>query len=190
MTHGDAWEGKWRGNWRMEWIASTLHTTSEYGVSSITTADAHTLAVSSRLNWRPCRFKWTRPFRRKTKSGFCACAITFQKKSTFVICLHYHTNSTGFHAIIVCTDCHMCMYIKFLKRLLFKVQNFAGGVFETFIVNIWSRLRAPGFPSWALGYSWHFILAFTAGKEVTSRLSSICMHLYGWRYICLSMASP
>ena len=26
----------------------------------------------------PCRFKWTRPFGRKTKSGFCACAITFQ----------------------------------------------------------------------------------------------------------------
>ena len=27
------------------------------------------------------RFKWTLPFRRK-KSGFCACAITFQKQST------------------------------------------------------------------------------------------------------------
>jgi hypothetical protein len=78
MAHGEAREGKWRGNWRMEWIASTLHTTSEHGVSSITTADAHTPAASSRLNWRPRRFKWTRPFRRKTKSGFCACAITFQ----------------------------------------------------------------------------------------------------------------
>ena len=41
------------GNWRMEWVASTLHTTSEHGVSSITTADAHTSAASSRLNWRP-----------------------------------------------------------------------------------------------------------------------------------------
>ena len=78
MAHCDAWEGKWRGNWRMEWVASTLHTTSEHGVSSITTADAHTSDASSRLNWRPCRFKWTRPFRRKTKSGFCACAIIFQ----------------------------------------------------------------------------------------------------------------
>ena len=58
------------------------HTTSEHGVSSITNADAHTSAASSRLNWRPCRFKWTRPFRRKTKSGFCACAITFQTQST------------------------------------------------------------------------------------------------------------
>ena len=67
----DAREGKWRGNWRKEWVASTLHTTTEHGVSSITTTDAHTSAASSRLNWRPRRFKWTRPFRRKTKSGFC-----------------------------------------------------------------------------------------------------------------------
>ena len=52
---GTLWrrEGKWRGNWRMKWVTSTLHTTSEHGVSSITTADAHTSAASSRLNWRP-----------------------------------------------------------------------------------------------------------------------------------------
>jgi hypothetical protein len=30
----------------------------------------------------PRTFKWTRPFRLKTKSGFCACAITFQTQST------------------------------------------------------------------------------------------------------------
>jgi hypothetical protein len=83
MAHGDACEGKWRGNWRMEWVASTLHTTSEHCVSSTTTAHAHTSAASSRLNWRLRRFKWTRPFRRKTKSGFCACAITFQLASTY-----------------------------------------------------------------------------------------------------------
>ena len=78
MAHGDAREGKWRGNWRMEWVASTLQTTSELRLSSIIT----TSAASSRLNWSPRRFKWTRPFRRKTKSGFCACAITFQLAST------------------------------------------------------------------------------------------------------------
>ena len=83
MAHGDAWEGERRGNWRMEWVASTLHTTSEHVVSNITTADVHTSAVSSRLNWCPRWFKWTRPFRRKTKFGFCACAITFQKQSTY-----------------------------------------------------------------------------------------------------------
>ena len=53
IAHGDAREGKWRGNWRMQWVASNLHTTSEHGASSITTADAHTSAASSRLNWRP-----------------------------------------------------------------------------------------------------------------------------------------
>jgi len=52
MAHGVA-RGvgeEWRGNWWMEWVASTLHTTSEHGVSIITTADAHTSAASSRLN--------------------------------------------------------------------------------------------------------------------------------------------
>jgi len=82
MTHCDARKGKWRGNWRIEWVTSTLHTTPGHGVSSSTTADAHTSAASGRLNWRPCRFKQTRPFRRKTKSGFCACAITLQTQST------------------------------------------------------------------------------------------------------------
>ena len=81
MAHGDAREGKWTGNWRMEWVAST-HTTSERGVSTITNADAHTSAANSRLNWLPRRFKWTRPFRRKIKSGFCACAIRFQTNYT------------------------------------------------------------------------------------------------------------
>jgi len=41
----------------------------------------YTIAVrwsSSRLNWHPRWFKWTRPFCWKTKSGFCACAITFR----------------------------------------------------------------------------------------------------------------
>jgi hypothetical protein len=76
-AHGDAREGKWRGNWRMEWVAITLHTALEHAVPSVTTADERNSAASSRLNWRPRRFKWIRPFRRKTKSGFCAGAITF-----------------------------------------------------------------------------------------------------------------
>jgi len=54
MAH-DVREGKWRGNWRMEWVASTLHTTSEHGVSSITAADAHTSAASGQVTWRPHR---------------------------------------------------------------------------------------------------------------------------------------
>ena len=39
-----------KGKWRMEWVTSTLHTTSEHGVSSITTTDVHTSVASSRLN--------------------------------------------------------------------------------------------------------------------------------------------
>jgi len=62
VTKHDAQEGKWGVNWRMKWVASTLHTTSEHGVSSITTADAHTSAASSRLNWRLRRFKLTLRF--------------------------------------------------------------------------------------------------------------------------------
>ena len=82
IAHGYAREGKWRGNWQMEWVASTLHTASEHGVSNVTTADAHTSAASSRLDWCPRRFKWTRPLRWNTKSAFCTCAITFQIQST------------------------------------------------------------------------------------------------------------
>jgi len=84
MAHGDVPEGKWRGNWRMEWVASTLHTTSEHGVSSITTVDVHNLAASSRPNGRPppTDLNGLVRFSRKTKSDFCACAITFQPAST------------------------------------------------------------------------------------------------------------
>jgi len=92
VTHGRRSEG---GNWRMEWVASTLHTTSEHGLSSIITADAHTSVASSRLNWRSRRFKWTRPFRRKKKSRFCACTITFQLTST------YNTQHAGMKGVVI-----------------------------------------------------------------------------------------
>jgi len=69
----------------MESVASTLHITLEHGVSSTNTANAHTLAASSQPNRCPCRFKWTRPFCQKLKSGFCAFAITFQTQSTTVL---------------------------------------------------------------------------------------------------------
>ena len=94
MAHGVVREGKWRGNQWKEWVASTIHTTSEHGVSSITTADAHTSAAGSRLNWRLRRFKWTRSFRRKTKSGFCARAITFQLASTYLKIQHQLPSNT------------------------------------------------------------------------------------------------
>jgi len=85
MAYRDAREGKWRGVWRMEWVASTLHTTSEHGVSNITTAEAHASAASSQLKWRPSDdLNGLVLLARKTKSGFCACAITFQLASPSV----------------------------------------------------------------------------------------------------------
>ena len=82
MAHGDAWEGKWMGNRQLERVATTLAlylvTWSIHGLP----ADPHSLTASGRLNWLPCQFKWTCPFLWKTKSGFCACAITFHTCST------------------------------------------------------------------------------------------------------------
>jgi hypothetical protein len=114
-AHGDAREGKWRGNWWLEWVASTLHTTSEHGVSSITATDAHTLAAGSRLNWCPHWFKWTSPFRRKVKSGFCACAITFRTQSTSH---KWHPNCNGIQPIVLwCIIIGMYITVKHNKSV-------------------------------------------------------------------------
>ena len=98
----------------MEWVAITLHTTSQHGVSSINTTDAHTSAASSRLKCRPCRFKWTRPFRRKTKSGFCACAITFQMQSIIINCATAYPRTMTSHK-----ECHRTT----LLQSVFKNRN-------------------------------------------------------------------
>jgi len=91
MAHRDAREDKWRRNKRLEWVTSKRHMTAEHGLArAVQTlqADVHRSPASSRLNWRPRRFKWTRPFRRKTKSGFCRCAIAFQTQSTQLLFQH------------------------------------------------------------------------------------------------------
>ena len=112
MAHSDAQEGKWRGNWRIEWVASTLHTTSERGLSSITTADAHTSAASSRLNWRPPPADLNRLVRFvERQSGFCACAITFQLASTNLLAVR---NKFMFFSFTlwchICTSLHTVIY--------------------------------------------------------------------------------
>jgi len=64
MAHGGAREGEVKGKLANAVGSQYLHTTSEHGVSSITTADAHTSAASSMTELTPPgRFKWTRPFR-------------------------------------------------------------------------------------------------------------------------------
>ena len=85
VAHGDAREEKWRGKRRMEWVAKqalvwlgTVHPVLLQSFSP----DPHSKKASTRLNWHPRRYKWNRPFRWKTESGFCACAITFRLHST------------------------------------------------------------------------------------------------------------
>ena len=116
MAHGDAREKKWRGNKRLEWVTSKRHMTAEHRLArAVQTlqADVHSSPASSRLNWRPRRFKWTRPFRRKKKSGFCACAITFQKQSTLSsptssCCCHWnHISAYQTTATKVLPSCEM-----------------------------------------------------------------------------------
>ena len=72
----------------MQWVASTLHTTTEHGVSSITTVDAAHLGCQQSTELTPPRradLSGLVLFARKTKSGFCACAIIFQTQSTHTL---------------------------------------------------------------------------------------------------------
>ena len=65
VAHGDAREEKWRGKRRMEWVAKqssvwlgTVHPVLLQSFSP----DLHSKKASTRLNWHPRRYKWTRPF--------------------------------------------------------------------------------------------------------------------------------
>jgi len=123
MAHGDAREGKWRGNWQMEWVASTLHTTSKHGVSSITTADGHTSAASSRLNWCPpdwnelVRFakrrnmvsahvpsNFSRPLPGPVSLCRNWCHVSVGRRWQLASCWHLVQNAYQLHAIKVCNQ--------------------------------------------------------------------------------------
>ena len=93
VAHGDAREEKWRGKRQMEWLtkqASVWLGTFHPVLLQSFSPDPHSKKASTRLNWHPRRYKWTRPFRWKTESGFCACAITFRLHSTFSPPIHTH----------------------------------------------------------------------------------------------------
>ena len=74
MTHG---RGR-RGNMRVEWVASSLALyLGTCCVQHYYCWRAH-LGCQQSTELTPRQFKWTGPFRWKTKSGFCACTITFR----------------------------------------------------------------------------------------------------------------
>ena len=97
MAHGDAREEKWRGKRRMEWVAkqsSVWHGTVHPVLLQSFSPDPHSKKASTRLNWHPRRYKWTRPFRWKTESCFCACAVTFHFHSTVHLQLIFTVKTT------------------------------------------------------------------------------------------------
>jgi len=82
VAHGDARVEKWRGKRRMEWVANTLALYRNSLYPALLPLMRTPRLPAADWTDTPRQFKWTRPFRRKTKSGFCACAITFQLAST------------------------------------------------------------------------------------------------------------
>jgi hypothetical protein len=90
-------EEKWRGNWRMEWVASTLTVPRNVVYPALLT-----LMRTPRLpavDWAdaPADLNGLVRCDRKTKSGFCACAIRFRKHSTYnsVFCLCLQASKRG-----------------------------------------------------------------------------------------------
>ena len=75
----------------MEWVASTLTLPRNVMYPALLPLMRTTRLPVVECTDAPRRFKWTRPFRRKTKSGICACAITFQTHYIFrYLCENAH----------------------------------------------------------------------------------------------------
>ena len=83
MAHGDARGGEVKGK-LANGVGSqcSSHYLGTWCIQHYYRWCAHLGCQQSTELTPPGRFKWTRLFRRKMKSGFCACAITFQTQST------------------------------------------------------------------------------------------------------------
>ena len=78
----------------MQWVASTLHTTSEHGVSNITTADAAHLGCQQSTELTPPppgRFKWTHPFHAKDEIWFLRMCHHISNSLYHPPCKHWHS---------------------------------------------------------------------------------------------------
>ena len=99
----------------MQWVASTLHTTSEHGVSSITTADGAHLGCqqSTELTPRPPgRFKWTRPFRAKDEIWVSAHVPShFNWPVLLYLCYSEFRRLSQFHQHYDCQRLHTKWFI-------------------------------------------------------------------------------
>jgi hypothetical protein len=83
-----------------------------------------TLRLSA-VDWTdaPCRFKWTRPFRRKMKSGFCACDITFQTHSTLAECTSTVFREFGLRAVQWTETCGQVFNIDYQYKLCYWLNS-------------------------------------------------------------------
>jgi hypothetical protein len=156
MAHGDARVGKWRGNKRMEWVGSALPLlprNTVYPALLPLPVDPLSSTASTRLNWLPRRFKWTRPFPWKTISGFCACAITFQMDSTCYLTnarLRWYFSSVAqaILAIILCSYFYQPWLPPFINRvLLLEAASYWHSVVGTGLVEVPTAMFKYVFPS-------------------------------------------
>ena len=146
VTHWRGSEGE-TGEWGEQLVPFTLPQNMVYPALLPTIkADAHTLAASRRMNWSPRRFKWTRPFHQKTKSGFCECAVTFQLST-----INSVQNLLSFSAAIWCffscndpptlTTAHInCIWS---CRMYNWSKSFGDGTFSTLATNVTPGVQHP-----------------------------------------------
>jgi len=179
----------------MQWVASTLHTTSEHGVSSITTADVHTSAVSSRLNWRPpADLNGLLRFTRKKKSGLCACALTFQPTYNTLTVLKFQEFSGRFKKFTRMPPAHFEPLMnlvgpKILKRGCQISSSYSGSretgsiiailchrrlvhMSEIFFPNLWKK--QPRCPRSMSSYCWGMDGKLTGKKLCTVQSKVFC----------------
>ena len=97
------------------------------------------------VNWHPRRFKWTRPFRRKTKSGFCTCAPSHFKRilpvmmAIIFLCFNI--------MLIYVKGCRFSSYDCFIGwTVILGVDwhHFSTGMHLPKVFNIWSNCVASG----------------------------------------------
>ena len=118
--------GEVKGNCWMLLVASTLHTTSEHAVSSITTVDAYNSAANNRLNWRPPAYlNGLVRLAAKTKCGFSAR-------------VPWHFKRSLPHDEIL-----QCTYrgeVKLITWIYIYIYTYTYGLYSS--VDIWNEIRA------------------------------------------------
>jgi hypothetical protein len=154
-------------------------------------AEVHGSPASSPLNWRPRRFKWTRPFGWKTKSGFCACAITFQSQST----TSYNIQQFTFcpHSVFMCfawiSEQRTIISLYSINWLVFITQTecvyceVRTGSLNIIQVNLF--FKELEFLGAALGfwcsYFWRHCLGCSDIPKIMSRLKILGVRRVSWR---------